>query len=90
MTLEQGLTTTCHFEFWGAIRTREQLDTVLRATPIPSYVYFFCDTAQHTIAGVDPVQLFRDYSDRCTGFHFKDTHTVDTHEAVPDASRRRS
>jgi inosose dehydratase len=27
------------------------------------------------------VQMFRDYRDRCTGFHFKDTHTVDRHEA---------
>ena len=80
LTLEQGMKTTCHFEFWGAIRTREQLDTFFRYTD-PEYVYFFCDTAQHTIAGVDPVQMFRDYSDRCTGFHFKDTKNVDEHEA---------
>jgi inosose dehydratase len=80
LTLEHGLKTTCHFEFWGAIRTREQLDTFLAYTD-PAYVYFFCDTAQHTIAGVDPVQMFRDYQDRCTGFHFKDTHNVDDHEA---------
>lgn len=80
VTLERGLKTTCHFEFWGAIRTREQLDLFFSYTD-PEYVYFFCDTAQHTIAGVDPVQMFRDYKDRCTGFHFKDTHTVDEHEA---------
>ena len=80
LTLEHGMKTTCHFEFWGAIRTREQLDTFFRYTD-PEYVYFFCDTAQHTIAGVDPVQMFRDYSDRCTGFHFKDTQNVDEHEA---------
>ncbi|MGY1672605.1 sugar phosphate isomerase/epimerase family protein [Geodermatophilus sp. SYSU D00710] len=80
LTLEQGMTTTCHFEFWGAIRTREQLDTFFRYTD-PELVFFFCDTAQHTIAGVDPLQLFRDHSDRCTGFHFKDTRNVDEHEA---------
>ena len=80
LTLEQGMKTTCHFEFWGAIRTREQLDTFFRYTD-PEYVHFFCDTAQHTIAGVDPIQLFRDYKDRCTGFHFKDTKNVDEHEA---------
>ncbi|MFQ6155253.1 sugar phosphate isomerase/epimerase family protein [Micrococcus luteus] len=87
MTLEHGLKTTCHFEFWGAIRTREQLDLFFENTD-PRYVHFFCDTAQHTIAGVDPIQMFRDYRDRCTGFHFKDTHTVDTNEAYrtpPDA-----
>jgi sugar phosphate isomerase/epimerase len=80
MTLEHGMTTTCHFEFWGAIRTREQIDLFFEYTD-PSLVHFFCDTAQHTIAGVDPLQLFRDYRDRCTGFHFKDTHDVDVHEA---------
>jgi inosose dehydratase len=80
MTLEHGMRTTCHFEFWGAIRTREQLDLFFDHTD-PEYVFFFCDTAQHTIAGVDPLQLFRAYRDRCTGFHFKDTHNVDEHEA---------
>ena len=80
MTLEHGMTTTCHFEFWGAIRTREQIDLFFEYTD-PSLVHFFCDTAQHTIAGVDPLQLFRDHHDRCTGFHFKDTHDVDVHEA---------
>jgi inosose dehydratase len=77
ITLEHGLKTTCHFEFWGAIRTRPQLELFFEHTD-PEYVYFFCDTAQHTIAGVDPVQMFRDYQDRCTGFHFKDTKNVDT------------
>jgi sugar phosphate isomerase/epimerase len=80
LTLQEGLKTTCHFEFWGAIRTREQLDTFFSYTD-PEYVYFFCDTAQHTIAGVDPVQMFRDYKDRCTGFHFKDTRNVDHDDA---------
>ncbi|BDZ44476.1 sugar phosphate isomerase/epimerase family protein [Naasia aerilata] len=80
MTLARGMKTTCHFEFWGAIRTREQLDLFFQYAD-PETVFFFCDTAQHTIAGVDPVQMFRDYRDRCTGFHFKDTHTVDTNEA---------
>ena len=79
LTLEHGLRTTCHFEFWGAIRTREQLDLFFSYTD-PAYVYFFCDTAQHTIAGVDPIEMFRTYRDRCTGFHFKDTHTVDQHD----------
>nr|WP_274636108.1 sugar phosphate isomerase/epimerase [Microbacterium bovistercoris] len=80
MTLRHGMKTTCHFEFWGAIRTREQLDLFFEYAD-PETVFFFCDTAQHTIAGVDPVQMFRDYRDRCSGFHFKDTHDVDMHEA---------
>jgi inosose dehydratase len=79
MTLEHGVKTTCHFEFWGAIRTREQLDLFFEYTD-PELVFAFLDTAQHTIAGVDPVQLFRDVKDRVTGFHFKDTHDVDRQE----------
>jgi len=87
MTLAHGVTTTCHFEFWGAIRTREQIELFFEHTD-PRYVHFFCDTAQHTIAGLDPLELFRLYGERCTGFHFKDTHTVDEHDAYktpPDA-----
>jgi sugar phosphate isomerase/epimerase len=80
MTLRDGMRTTCHFEFWGAIRTREQLALFFEHAD-PQTVFFFCDTAQHTIAGVDPVEVFRTYRDRCTGFHFKDTHDVDRHEA---------
>jgi inosose dehydratase len=77
MTLAAGMKTTCHFEFWGAIRTAEELDAFFGLTD-PRYVFYFCDTAQHTIAGVDPVALFEKYHDRCTGFHFKDTRDVDT------------
>ncbi|WP_432512106.1 sugar phosphate isomerase/epimerase family protein [Kineococcus sp. SYSU DK001] len=79
MTLRHGMKTTCHFEFWGAIRTREQLDLFFEHSD-PETVFFFCDTAQHTIAGVDPIDMFRDYRDRCSGFHFKDTHDVDPGE----------
>lgn len=80
ITLHHGMKTTCHFEFWGAIRTREQLDLFFEYSN-PETVFFFCDTAQHTIAGVDPVELFRKYRERCTGFHFKDTRDVDRLEA---------
>ena len=32
LTLEHGMKTTCHFEFWGAIRTRPQLELFFRYT----------------------------------------------------------
>jgi inosose dehydratase len=80
MTLRNGMKTTCHFEFWGAVRTQEQLDLFFEYSD-PETVFFFCDTAQHTIAGVNPLDMFRTYKDRCTGFHFKDTHTVDSVDA---------
>ena len=30
------------------------------------------------IAGLDPTALYEQYHDRCAGFHFKDTHNIDT------------
>ncbi|MBP1610268.1 MAG: sugar phosphate isomerase/epimerase [Acidobacteria bacterium] len=87
MTMEHGIKTTCHHEFWGAIRTMDQIDKFYRWTD-PKYVYYFCDTAQHVIAGTDPVALYLKYHDRCSGFHFKDTHNVDTkgeYRIPPDA-----
>ena len=87
MTIEHGIKTTCHHEFWCAIRSDEEIDKFYRWTD-PAYVFYFCDTAQHKIAGNDPVRLYLKYRDRCSGFHFKDTHDVDIkgeYRLPPDA-----
>lgn len=87
MVADRGMALGCHFEFWGALRTPEELETFFSLTD-PAVVGFFCDTAQHTIAGVDPREMFRLYGERCRGFHFKDTRAVDDAEAYrtpPDA-----
>jgi len=78
MTLEgHGVKTTTHHEFWCGIRSLEQIEKFYEYTD-PRYVFYFCDAAQHVIAGVDPVALYDRLHGRCSGFHFKDTHTVDT------------
>jgi inosose dehydratase len=87
MTLEHGIKTTCHHEFWCGIRSMDEIEKFYKWTD-PKYVYYFCDTAQHVIAGIDPVNLYLKYHDRCSGFHFKDTHNVDTkgeYRVPPDA-----
>jgi inosose dehydratase len=88
MTLDgYGIKTTCHHEFWCGIRSVEEIEKFYSWTD-PKYVFFFCDTAQHVIAGVDPLKLYLKYHDRCTGFHFKDTHNVDVkgeYRLPPDA-----
>ncbi|WP_431873829.1 sugar phosphate isomerase/epimerase family protein [Amycolatopsis sacchari] len=88
MTLtEFGVRTTAHHEFFCAIRTEADIRKFYDWSD-PRYVSFFCDTAQHCIAGIDPVALFLDLHERCSGFHFKDTRQVDTTEAYrhsPDA-----
>ena len=84
---QYGLKLGCHHEFWCGIRTEQQIDRFYELTD-PDYVHLFIDTAQHTIAGVDPVALYGRYHDRVCGFHFKDTLNVDTQEdyrSNPDA-----
>jgi inosose dehydratase len=76
LTLEHGIKVSCHHEFWCGLNTYETIDKFYKWTD-PKLVYFYCDTAQHKIAGCDPVALYLKYHDRCSGFHFKDTHTID-------------
>ncbi len=87
MTLRYGVKTAAHHEFWCGIRSHDELERFYASTD-PRYVFLCVDTAQHVIAGVDPVELYRRYSDRCCAFHFKDTHDVDPGEeyrTLPDA-----
>lgn len=77
MAAGHGMKLGCHHEFWCGIRSEEELDTFYSLTD-PQYVHLYIDTAQHVIAGVDPVALYRRYHDRVNGFHFKDTKYVDS------------
>lgn len=87
MTQKYDIQLVFHHEFWNGIRTEEDILRFYELTD-PRYVFFFCDTAQHVIAGVDPVKLYCKLHDRIGGFHLKDTHNVDLEEAYripPDA-----
>jgi inosose dehydratase len=84
---EFGIQTTGHHEFFCSIRTVEDIRKFY-AWADDRYVGWFCDTAQHCIAGIDPVELYEELHDRVTGFHFKDTRQRDTTGAYahrPDA-----
>ena len=76
LTLQWGVKLTCHHEFFCGIQSQPDLD-LFYASSDPRYVNLFVDTAQHCIASVDPVDFYRSYADRVTGFHFKDTRNVD-------------
>jgi sugar phosphate isomerase/epimerase len=76
MTLQYGIRTCCHHEFYCGIHSAEQVSKFYRWSD-PRYVFWYCDTAQHVIAGLDPVDLYLKLHDRCGGFHMKDTHNVD-------------
>ena len=79
MTLTHGAKLSAHHEFWGGIRSLEEVEKFYDWSD-PETVFFYCDAGQHVIAGVDPVALYERYHDRTSGFHFKDTHDVDVNE----------
>lgn len=76
MTLDYGIKTCCHHEFYCGLHHLDEIRKFYEWSD-PRYVFWYCDTAQHMIAGVDPVDLYRLLHDRCGGFHLKDTHHVD-------------
>ena len=79
LTIANGIKTACHHEFWCGLKTVDEMEKFYNWTD-PQYVYYYCDTAQHQLAGNDPVKLYMKYHDRCCGFHLKDTHVQDTTE----------
>ncbi|MCQ2558742.1 MAG: sugar phosphate isomerase/epimerase [Oscillospiraceae bacterium] len=96
MTLEKyGMKLVQHHEFWSGLRELEWIRKFYEYTD-PRYVFFFCDTAQHVIAGIDPAALYDELHDRIGGFHLKDTRNTDftyyriapdTELMVPDVPR---
>ena len=83
MLTKFGIRLSFHHEFWSGLREIEPIRKLYQWTD-PRYVYFFCDTAQHVIAGVDPVELYSELHDRTWGFHLKDTRDTDfTYYRIP-------
>ncbi|MEV6488792.1 TIM barrel protein [Actinoplanes sp. NPDC051633] len=87
ITASHGVRLTCHHEFFCGIQSEQDIETFYAHTD-PAYVSLFVDTAQHCIASVDPVALYRRHAHRVSGFHFKDTRNVatgDDHRHRPDS-----
>ena len=89
MTLEgYGVKTCCHHEFFCGIRSAEQLRKFYDWTD-PRYVFLCLDTAQHVIAGVDPVDLFLQRRDRVRRLP-PEGHAPRRHQRrLPPQARRR-
>ncbi|MCQ2557525.1 MAG: sugar phosphate isomerase/epimerase [Oscillospiraceae bacterium] len=86
MMEDYGIYLSCHHEFWSGLRDLEVIKKFYAWTD-PKYVYYFCDTAQHVIAGVDPVDVYDMLADRTRCFHLKDTRNTDpgSYKIPPDA-----
>jgi inosose dehydratase len=76
MTKDLGVQTAMHIDFLCAIHSMEDIDKLLGFTD-SDLVGLAIDTAELTIAGVDPVKLYEKHHARVKHFHFKDAHSVD-------------
>ena len=78
MTRDYGIDTAIHIDFLSALHTMDDIAKMMEFTD-PELVGLAIDTAEMTIAGIDPVELYEEYHSRVKHFHFKDTHNVDAH-----------
>jgi inosose dehydratase len=75
-TLRQGVRTALHVDFLSLLRRQEALDGVL-ARADPELVGLALDTAELTVAGIDPLDIIDKYADRIWHVQFKDALAVD-------------
>ena len=71
-----GMKFGVHAHLGSPFQTKEEVDRVMDLTD-PKHVYFICDTGHTTMAGMDPVQLTRDYVARIIEYHIKDVAPQD-------------
>lgn len=76
-TKAAGIDTVLHPDFLCGIHDSGDIDKLLQATD-PNYVGLAIDTAEFTIAGVDPLKVYEKHADRVRHFHFKDATVADT------------
>jgi len=85
-TKTAGIKTAVHFDFLGGIRRAEDIAMLLEMTD-PELVHVALDTAEFTIAKLDPVAFIRENGARIAHVQFKDAKIVDEHDdyARPNA-----
>lgn len=69
-----GVGVSLHYDCLGAVHSRSELEGLLAATQVGLAL----DTAEFTIAGIDPVAFYRAHPDRVTHVQLKDARDVDT------------
>jgi inosose dehydratase len=73
---DMGMRFGVHAHLDSAFETRQDVDALMEMTD-PRHVWFILDTGHITMAGMDPVQLTRDYLSRIVEYHMKDVHPED-------------
>lgn len=74
MASECGIGVAMHVDCLSALRTVDDIDAVLARTGVGLAL----DTAELTMAGIDPVALVERHPERITHVHLKDVRTTDT------------
>lgn len=84
---EHGVTVNLNIDCLGALRTAEQIEMLLDACD--DRVLLSIDTADATIMGLDPVDLYQRFSGRIGHIQLKDARDVDTlNEATAQYAER--
>jgi len=73
---DYNITTVLHVDCLSALRSLKDLGKMMEYTD-PKFVGLAIDTAELTIAGINPVDVYDKFHDRAKHFHFKDTRNVD-------------
>jgi len=84
-TKAAGVQTVLHADFLCAVRKEADMDRILRFSD-PAAVGLAMDTAEFTIAGVDPVKFYERNYARVKHFHFKDAVTTDSLDEYKDTN----
>jgi inosose dehydratase len=71
-TAELGVKLSPHPHIWGPVERPEEIHQLMELTD-PRYVYLLPDTAHLNLGGGDPLELIRQYYDRVSAIHWKDT-----------------
>jgi inosose dehydratase len=75
-TLQQGIRTALHVDFLSLLRRSGSLERVLTLVDSEA-VGLALDTAELTVAGIDPLDIVERYADRIWHVQFKDALAVD-------------
>jgi inosose dehydratase len=78
-TLRHGVRTALHVDFLSLLRRPAALDRLLALTD-PELVGLAVDTAEFTVAGIDPLDIIKRYPSRIWHVQFKDALAVDDAE----------
>jgi inosose dehydratase len=80
-----GVETSMHVDFLCGIRNASDVDKLLQWSD-PDAVGFAMDTAELTIAGIDPVKFYEKHHARVNHVHFKDAVTTDKLDEYKDVN----